>query len=135
MKYYFLITFAVFLAGSIIRIIPPFGSKNWPKADAVVTDDPVHSDFLTFHTVNIVYSYHFEGNLYTGRHREPAMCAGDDEFLSRFPKGRTFVVRVKQSRPNVSFMRDDDQRDGVRQLLDRIDRQRASDDKQQHLSS
>jgi hypothetical protein len=55
-----------------------------------------------------------------GRHEEH-VGRGDGEFLQRFPKGRTFVVRVKPGRHEISVMRDDDQTDGVRPRLERAD--------------
>ena len=80
-------------------------------------------NFLGHYKAEIAYSYRFNDNLYTGLHRERAFSWWDAELLRRFPKGRTFVVRLKPGKPEVSIMRDDDQTDGVRQMLDRIDEQ------------
>jgi hypothetical protein len=123
-KGYFLVAVAVFVVASIIQSLRPFGSKKWPLVDAVVTDNPQRSDIPGYHSVKVDYSYQINGTQYTGRHREH-VDRWDDEFPNRFPKGRTFVVRVKPGRPEISVMRDDDQPNGVRQRLERIDEERT----------
>ena len=120
---YFLVASAALVVASIIRSMRPFGSKKWPLVEAVVTEDPERSDILAHHSVKIDYSYQVNGIQYAGRHRERVDWR-DNELLNRFPKGRTFVVRVKPGRPEISVMRDDDQTDGVRQRLERMDEER-----------
>lgn len=97
------------------------GSGEWPLAQATVTDNPVRVNGFGGNKVEIVYSYRVEGELYTGLHEEPGFMGSDTEYMERFAKGRTFVVRVKPGKPEVSMVRDDDQGDGIRKRLERID--------------
>ena len=94
---------------------------RWPTATATVTADPDRIAGFGGSVVEIVYSYRFEGELYTGIHEEPVIGGSDIEYIERFPKGRSFVVRVKPSEPEVSVVRDEDQTDGIRKRLERID--------------
>jgi hypothetical protein len=70
--------------------------------------------------VEIVYSYRYQGELYTGMHTEPCFGSDSENMQNRFPHGRTFIVRVKPDEPEVSVLRDDDQADGLAQRLARI---------------
>jgi len=86
-------------------------------ADAIVTDDPMRVGS----TIEIVYSYRFEGELYTGLHEEPVFAGSGTEYMERFTKGGKFFVRVKPGEPEVSVLRDADQGDGIRKEHERID--------------
>jgi len=116
-----LIRFLAYLFKSIWTWSASFGVGKWATADAVVTGDPVRVEGFFGATVEIVYSYRVEGELYTGLHEELAFMGSDSEYMERFTKGRTFVVRVKPGEPEVSVVRDDDQGDGIKKRLERID--------------
>jgi len=88
-----------------------------------VTADPTVSSGYGGRSVEIVYSYRVDGELYTGLHDEPCLLS-ESEYMERFTKGSTFVVRVKPDAPEVSVVRDEDQADGVRQRLERIDEEK-----------
>jgi hypothetical protein len=93
------------------------GSAKWPSTDAIVTADPVKSSGYGGTTVEVVYSYRYRDELYTGIHTEPCFGSDSEYMQNRFPKGRSFVIRVNPSEPEVSVLRDDDQSDGVLQRL------------------
>jgi len=61
--------------------------------------------------VEIVYSYRFESELYTGIHEELFLFGGHllTAYVARFGKGNLLVVRVKPGEPEVSIVRGDDQ--------------------------
>ena len=124
--YLFYLLGVLFVAAfaSLIQALRGFGSKKWPTVEAVVTAIPFRSGIFIYHAVRIEYEYLFEGIRYTGRHSEPVSGPGDDEFFERYPKGRTFILRVKRGKPEVSVIRDDDQPDGIWQRLERIDEER-----------
>jgi hypothetical protein len=82
---------------------------------------PIKSSGYGGTSVEIVYSYRFQGELYTGLHEELCFLT-DSEYLEQFAKGRAFMVRIKPDEPEVSVVLDDDQADGIRQRLERIDK-------------
>jgi hypothetical protein len=131
---YYLVWLVLLLFAAGIQSMRPFGVKKWPTAEAVVSDGKVYLDFFGHSKAEITYSYRFDGVLYTGLHRERVFTLWSKEVLGRFPKGRTFVVRVKPERPEVSVMRDDDQTDGVKQMLDRIDEEHKRDKERNRTS-
>lgn len=95
------------------------GSKQWSSTEATVTADPTESNGYGGTKVEVVYSYRFQDELYTGIHTEP--CFGSaSEYMQRFPSGRRILVRVKPGEPDVSVIRDDDQEDGILKRLERI---------------
>ncbi len=96
------------------------GSTEWVLVEAIVTADPIKSSGYGGTSVEIVYSYRFQGELYTGLHEEPFFLP-DSEYMERFAKGRTFMVRVKPDEPEVSVVHDGDQADGIRKRLERTD--------------
>lgn len=116
-----LIRLAVYIFRAAWNWLNASRSGDWPLAQATITDNPVRIEGSFSATVEIVYSYRVEGELYTGLHGEPVFNASDTEYNERFAKGRSFVVRVKPGEPEVSVVRDDDQGDGVRKRLEQID--------------
>lgn len=84
------------------------GSKRWPLVEAVVTAHPIKSDGFGGTKVDVVYSYRFQDERYTGMHTEP--CVGSEsEYMQRFPRRRSVRVRVKPGEPDVSVLLDDNQ--------------------------
>jgi hypothetical protein len=97
-------------------------SGKWPTAEAIVTADPApFSEALTASTVEIPYTYRFQGELYTGLHEEPSFGGVGSEFKKRFTIGRRFLVRVNPAEPEVSIVRDRDQVDDIQKHLEQID--------------
>jgi len=93
------------------------GSGKWLSVDATVTDDPTRLNRSGCSTVKIVYSYHVDGELYTGSHEEPFWDGSETDYMNRFQRGRSLVVRVKPGEPKAAVMRDRDQTDGLRKRL------------------
>jgi hypothetical protein len=91
---------------SIRNRVNAVGSGAWPKVEAVVTADAERQGDFTGSVIEIVYSYRFEGELYTGLHEEPVFL-GDTEYLEGFIKGTRFLVRVKPDEPEVSLLLDE----------------------------
>jgi uncharacterized protein DUF3592 len=116
-----LLRFVVYILKSAWNQINEIGSGKWPCAEAVITAEPEHLNGFGSSTVEIVYSYRFEDELYTGLHEEPCFLSWS-EYMKRFAKGETFVVRVKPGEPEVSVVRDADQADGLRRQLERIEK-------------
>jgi hypothetical protein len=112
-----LIRIVIYLLRSASIWLKGLGSGDWPLADAIVADDPMRVGS----TIEIVYSYRFEGELYTGLHEEPVFAGSGAEYTERFTKGRNFFVRVKPGEPEVSVVRDADQADGTQKRLEQID--------------
>jgi len=97
-------------------------SEKWPTAEAIVTADPAAGYAAPARsTVDVPYTYHFEGELYTGLHEEPSFDGVGAKFLRRLAKGRRFLVRVNPAHPEVSIMRDRDQTDDIQQQLEQMD--------------
>jgi len=98
------------------------GTEKWPTAEAIVTADPetIFAASAGF-TVDVPYTYRFEGELYTGLHEEPSFGGVGSGFMQRFAKGRRFLVRVNPAKPEVSIMRERDQYDDIQRHLEHID--------------
>jgi hypothetical protein len=94
-----------------------FGGGKWLSVDAAVTADPTRLNRSGCSAVEIVYSYQVDGVLYTGSHEEPFWDSSETDYMKRFPRGRSLVVRVKPGEPEVVVMRDRDQTDGLRKRL------------------
>jgi hypothetical protein len=88
-------------------------SEKWPRAEAIVTADPARFAAFGRYTVEVPYTYRFQGELYTGLHEEPSSFGVGSKFMRRFAKDRHFLVRVNPAEPEVSFMRDKDQADDL----------------------
>lgn len=89
-------------------------SEKWPRAEAIATADPSSRyAALPGFTVEVPYTYRFQGELYTGLHEEPSIGGVGSKFMQRFAKGRCFLVRIKPGEPEVSVVRESDQEDNV----------------------
>ena len=108
-----LVRILFYLLRSIWTWLASSSAGKWATADATVTEDPVRVAGFPGSTVEVVYSYRVGGELYTGLHEEPEFMGSGSEYMKRFPKGRSFVVRVKPGQPEVSVVRDSDQAEKV----------------------
>ena len=86
-------------------------SQKWPRAEATVTADPAGFRAFARYTVEVPYTYRFQGELYTGLHQEPSFGGVGAAFMRRFAEGKHFIVRVKPGEPGISVMREGDQTD------------------------
>jgi len=106
----YLLKAVVYALRAIMRRLRVWGSGQWALANATVTAPPASSSGFGCPRVEIVYSYRFKGELYTGIHEEPFLLAGSlTDYVERFAEGRTIVVRVKPGNPEVSLVCEDDQ--------------------------
>ncbi len=86
------------------------GTSRWPFANATITAPPVSSSGFGCPSVEIVYSYRIEGELYTGIHEKPFLSTDAvKDYVERFGVGRSIIVRVKPSSPEVSVVCEGDQ--------------------------
>jgi Protein of unknown function (DUF3592) len=86
------------------------GTSRWSLANATVTAPPISSSGIVCPTVEIVYSYRVQGELYTGFHEESFLLSDTAvDYVDRFGEGRNLVVRVKPDNPEVSVVRERDQ--------------------------
>ena len=88
-------------------------SHKWPRVEATVTADPAGFRAFARYTVEVPYTYRFQGELYTGLHEEPSFGGVGAAFMRRFAEGKRFIVRVKPGEPEVSVMREGDQADSL----------------------
>ncbi|HET9305752.1 MAG TPA: hypothetical protein VFO46_06980 [Candidatus Sulfotelmatobacter sp.] len=94
---------------TIVHWMKSAGASKWSCAEGTVTAQPTISR-LPGLTVEVVYSYRFKGELYTGFHEEPFFLADSvTEYIDRFSSERKFVVRVKPNEPEISLVREEDQ--------------------------
>jgi hypothetical protein len=108
-----LIRLAIYLFQVSRHWLSVIRSQKWPRAEATVTAEPAGFRALARYTVEVPYTYHFQGELYTGLHEEPSFGGVGAAFLRRFAGGRRFIVRVKPGEPEVSVMREGDQADDL----------------------
>jgi len=103
--------FVIFFCTSLVIWIREAGAESWICADAIVTAEPsVSQGLFGSPTVEVVYSYRFEGELYTGLHEEPFLSNDSlREYVARFSNGRKFVVRFNPRKPDHSMVREQDQ--------------------------
>ena len=115
-----LIRLAIYLFRLFWGWLRAIGSEKWPMAEAIVTADPEKTYAASSGlTVDVPYTYRFEGELYTGLYEEPG--GAGSAFMKRLAKGRRFLVRVNPAKPEVSIMRHGDQVDNIQQSLEHID--------------
>jgi hypothetical protein len=94
----------------IVLWVKTLGTSHWSCVEAIVTDQPMVSLQFGCPSVEVVYSYRIDGELYTGLHDEPfLMDDSQEEYIARFSTGRKFMVRVKPNSPEISIVREQDQ--------------------------
>jgi len=116
-----LIRLVVYFFRTVRAWLNAIRSEKWPTAEAIVTADPAGFTVFADSTVEVPYTYRFQGELYTGLHEEPSFDGVGAKFMRRFAKGRRFVVRVNPAEPEVSIMRDRDQTDDIQERLEQND--------------
>ncbi len=95
---------------AVVRWPRVWGCDKWPLANATVTAPPTRSSGIGCPVVQIIYSFRFKGELYTGLHEEPFFLADSViDYVERFSEGRSMVVRVKPDEPEVSVVCEEDQ--------------------------
>jgi hypothetical protein len=100
----------VFLVKVLGQSARTWGTGQWYLAEATITAPPSDTSGFGCPSVEIVYSYRFKGELYTGIHEEPFLSSDSlTDYVERFGEGKTIVVRVKPSDSEVSVVRESDQ--------------------------
>ncbi len=106
----YLLKAMVYTLRTMMHSLKIWGSGHWHLANATVTAPPVGSHWLGCPAVEIVYSYRFKGELYTGIHEEPFLSTDSlTDYVERFGEGKSIVVRVKPGDPELSVVCEDDQ--------------------------
>jgi hypothetical protein len=106
----YLLKAIVYAFNATVQWVRVRGSGQWPFAKATVSAPPTSSSGLSCPRVEIVYSYRFKGELYTGIHQESFFLTGSStDYVERFGEGRSLVVRVKPGNPEMSVVCEDDQ--------------------------
>lgn len=105
-----LLRLIVYALRSAVLLIKQAGTGNWVCSEATVTAEPSVSQGFWGPTVEVVYQYRFNGELYTGLHEQPFLSADSQRsYVARFSNGRTFVVRFNPDKPDRSVIRQQDQ--------------------------
>jgi hypothetical protein len=106
----YLLKAIVYTLRSIMHRLRIYGSGRWLLANATVTAPPLGSHGLICPAVEIVYSYRFKGELYTGIHEETFLSTDSlTDYVERFVEGKSIVVRVEPGNPELSVVCEDDQ--------------------------
>ncbi|MGO8797217.1 MAG: DUF3592 domain-containing protein [Candidatus Sulfotelmatobacter sp.] len=106
----FFIDFLVVVFKRIIGQTAARGSDAWPLAEGTVTAPPRAKFRLGRQSIELVYSYRFQGELYTGDHEQSFVLGRSlPDYVKRFGKGSRLAVRVKPEDPEVSVVRNEDQ--------------------------
>jgi len=105
----FVDVFVVYVFKVVANWVRGRGSNKWPSAYATVTATPGRSPGYGGTSIEVVYSYRFKGELYTGIHEEPILFGSAEDYAARFTTGTSLVVRVKPGEPEVSIVREKDQ--------------------------
>lgn len=108
LAYVFKVVVYVFKVAS--RWVGSRKSRLWPLANATVTAPPLGPSGHYRLSVELVYSYRFDGELYTGLHEEPFVLNDSmTDYIARFAKGNSVVVRVNAHEPEISEVHEEDQ--------------------------
>ena len=106
----FFIDFLIVVFKRIIGQTAARGSDAWPLAEGTVTAPPRGKFHLGRQSIEIVYSYRFQGELYTGSHEQSFVFGRSlPDYVNRFGKGSRLVARVKPEDPEVSLVCKEDQ--------------------------
>jgi hypothetical protein len=106
----YLLKAVAYAFSALVHWVRVCGTGQWPFINATVTAPPTRSSGLGCPRVEIVYSYRFKGELYTGIHEEPFLSTDSlADYVERFGEGRSIVVRVKPGNPEVSVVCEHDQ--------------------------
>ncbi len=100
----------VYAFKSAIRWVCTSKGSKWPLVEATITAPPLSLSGAGGLAVELVYSYRFNGELYTGLHEEVFLLKSSGaDYITRFGEGRSIVVRVNTVQPEDSVVREDDQ--------------------------
>jgi hypothetical protein len=85
------------------RAIKRRRSRDWPTAKATVAGSR-HDKTSSCNLTEVVYTYRFNGEPYSGMDKKPFWFSSNAEIYIRdLPPGTEFTVRVKPNKPEVSI--------------------------------
>lgn len=100
----------VYAFRSSVHWVSASKSSKWHLEKASTTAPPLRLSRFGALGVELVYSYRFNGELYTGLHEEVFLLESSvADYIERFGEGRSVVVRVNKMQPEVSVVREKDQ--------------------------
>jgi len=92
-----------YLIRTIGRAIKRGRSRNWPTTKATVVSSRCEASSCNLATV--VYTYHFDGEVYPGTDKKPFWFSSNAEvYIRDFPAAKEITVRVKPNKPEVSIV-------------------------------
>jgi hypothetical protein len=92
-----------------IRLYKARGSQSWPIAEATVQTTSARYSYGR-PVAEVVYSFTHQGHYLFGTHQKPFIFHNSaKEYVTRFPKGTHFSVRVNPENSKISVVRDEDQ--------------------------
>jgi len=100
----------VYSSRSAVLWLGRVGTGSWVRSEATVTAEPTVLKGFWGPTVEVVYSYRFKGELYTGLHEQPFLSVDSQrDYVARFSNGRRFIVGFDPEKPENSVIRQQDQ--------------------------
>jgi hypothetical protein len=108
---WFLDVYVEFLLRIVIRALRTRGSDGWPICRGTVRSSRALTAVYGCPLAEIVYTYRVSGELYSGLHRRPFILTDSNErYANSFAEGGLLILRIKPGEPEMSIVRDDDQR-------------------------
>jgi len=103
--------YVVFAIKVLLEWLRAMRSSKWSLVKAIlISPIDVSSTGFGCPTVDVIYEYGVNGELYTGTHTKPFLLeASAEELAARFILGSEFIIRINPNQPEISFMFDKDQ--------------------------
>jgi hypothetical protein len=107
-----IVGYAISLFRMAARTLRAQRTKTWRETTATVVGASCQmSSFLPRPVAEIVYTYRVDGRFYGAADEKPFFLEGSaKEYVNLFAKGDNLIVRVKPGEPEVSTLRDGDQK-------------------------
>ncbi len=95
-----MLRFLIYSFKWVVQSVKAAGTGKWPFTEATVRAPPTTSRGLGCPIIEVVYSYRFQGELYTGLHEEPFLLEHSlAEYAERFSDGRNSLCASTQMSP------------------------------------
>jgi hypothetical protein len=104
-----------YIIKQVVRLHRTWGSSGWKRVEAKINSSVLGGGWVwNCPTVEIAYTYGFDGQTYRGLDRKPYFFDGPAEVrVTRFKPGETAIVRVNPQQPQTSVLVHDDQADVI----------------------
>ena len=97
--------------GAIARHFQRRMSDRWPVTEAHVFQTVIDQNSQATWTCRVVYSYCLQGDYFSGEdERTFATENAAEKFEEQFPKGRKILIRYHPGNPELTMLRDEDNR-------------------------